>query len=68
MPRMKAKALRQQEPKELQNRLFELRGELARLSGLRQRGIIQKKSGSIRRVKQDIARLLTIMNEKGVVE
>lgn len=68
MPRMKAKALRQQEPKELQDRLFELRGELARLSGLRQRGIIQKKSGSIRRVKMDIARLLTIMNEKGVVE
>lgn len=65
---MKAKALRQQEPKELQDRLFELRGELARLSGLRQRGIIQKKSGSIRRVKMDIARLLTIMNEKGVVE
>jgi large subunit ribosomal protein L29 len=65
---MKAKALRQQEPKELQDRLFELRGELARLSGLRQRGIIQKKSGSIRRVKQDIARLLTIMNEKGVAE
>jgi ribosomal protein L29 len=65
---MKAKALRQQEPKELQDRLFELRGELARLSGLRQRGIIQKKSGSIRRVKMDIARLLTIMNEKDVVE
>jgi large subunit ribosomal protein L29 len=65
---MKAKALRQQEPKELQDRLFELRGELARLSGLRQRGIIQKKSGSIRRVKEDIARVLTIMNEKGVVE
>jgi ribosomal protein L29 len=65
---MKAKALRQQEPKELQDRLFELRGELARLSGLRQRGIIQKKSGSIRRVKMDIARLLTIMNEKGVIE
>jgi len=65
---MKAKALRQQEPKELQDRLFELRGELARLSGLRQRGIIQKKSGSIRRVKMDIARLLTIMNEKGVTE
>ena len=60
--------MRQQEPKELQDRLFELRGELARLSGLRQRGIIQKKSGSIRRVKMDIARLLTIMNEKGVVE
>ena len=68
MPRVKAKALRQQEPKELQDRVFELRGELARLSGLRQRGIIQKKSGIIRRVKQDIARVLTVMNEKGVVE
>ncbi len=68
MPRMKAKALRQQEPDQLRDRLFELRTELARLNSLRARGMIQKQSGSPRRVKRDIARVLTVMKEKGVVE
>jgi ribosomal protein L29 len=68
LPRMKAKALRQQDPNQLKDRLFELRGELARLKSLGARGIIQKQSGSPRRVKRDIARLLTIMKEKGQVE
>ena len=68
MPRVKAKALRQQDPDQLKDRLFELRGELARLKGLTARGMIQKKSGNPRRLKRDIARLLTIMKEKGTVE
>jgi len=65
---MKAKALRSQEPEQLKDRLFELRGELSRLKGLTARGMIQKQSGSLSRVKRDIARVLTIMNEKGLVE
>ena len=68
MPRMKAKALRQQDPNQLKDRLFELRGELARLRSLTARGMIQKQSGSVKRVKRDIARLLTVMKEKGAVE
>jgi large subunit ribosomal protein L29 len=68
LPRMKTKALRQQDPDQLKDRLFELRGELARLKSLMARGMIQKQSGSPARVKRDIARLLTIMNEKGVRE
>jgi ribosomal protein L29 len=68
LPRLKAKALRQQDPKQLQDRLFELRGELSRLKSLGARGLLQKQGGSVGRVKRDIARLLTVMNEKGVVE
>lgn len=68
MPRVKAKALRDQEPDQLKDRLFELRGELSRLKGLGARGMIQKQSGSVRRVKRDIARVLTIMSERGLVE
>ena len=68
MPRVKAKALREQEPDQLRDRLFELRSELARLTSLRARGMIQKQSGSPHRVKRDIARLLTVMKEKGVSE
>ena len=65
---MKAKALRKQDPDQLKDRLFELRGELARLRSLTARGMIQKQGGKVGRVKRDIARLLTVMNEKGQVE
>jgi ribosomal protein L29 len=68
MPRVKAKALRQQDPDQLKDRLFELRGELARLRSLTARGMIQKQSGSPARVKRDIARLLTVLREKGGTE
>jgi ribosomal protein L29 len=68
VPRVKAKALRQQDPDQLKDRLFELRGELARLRSLTARGMIQKQSGSPARVKRDIARLLTVLNEKGATE
>jgi len=65
---MKPKALREQEPDQLRDRLYELRGELARLRSLVARGMIQKQSGSPSRVKRDIARVLTVMKEKGVAE
>ena len=68
MPRVKAKALRQQAPDQLKDRLFELRGELTRLRSLTARGMIQKQSGSPARVKRDIARLLTVLTEKGATE
>ncbi len=68
MPRVKAKALRQQDADQLKDRLFELRGELARLRSLTARGMIQKQSGSPARVKRDIARLLTVLKEKGATE
>ena len=68
MPRVKAKALRQQDPDQLKDRLFELRGELARLRSLVARGMIQKQSGSPARVKRDIARVLTVLKEKGATE
>ncbi len=68
MPRTKASALRKQDPDQLKDRLFELRGELARLRSLTARGMIQKQSGSVSRVKRDIARVLTVMKEKGQIE
>ena len=68
MPRTKAKALRKQYPDQLKDRLVELRGERARLRSLTARGTIQKQSGSVSRVKRDIARVLTVMKEKGHVE
>ena len=68
MPSLKAKALRQQDANQLRDRLFELRGELARLNGMVATGRIQKKSGNPSRVKREIARVLTVMRETGVTE
>ena len=68
MPRVKAKALRQQDPEQLRDRLFALRGELANLKSKSARGMIQKRSGEVQRVRRDIARLLTVMKEVGAVE
>jgi len=68
LPRVKTKTLREQDSESLKDRLFELRGELSKLQGLNARGMIQKQSGKIGRIKRDIARILTVMNEKGVTE
>ncbi len=65
---MKTKTLREQDSEQLKDRLFELRGELSKLQGLNARGMIQKQSGKIGRIKRDIARILTVMTEKGVTE
>ena len=68
MPRVKAKSLREQDHDQLRDRLFELRGELSKLRGLAARGMIQKEAGNIRRLQKDVARVLTVMREKGVSE
>jgi len=68
LPRVKAKALRQQDPEQLKDRLFALRGELANLQSKSARGMIQKRSGEVSRVKRDIARVLTVMREIGAAE
>lgn len=68
MPRVKAKSLREQDPQQLRDRLFELRGELSKLRGRAARGMIQKEAGNINRLQKDVARVLTVMTEKGISE
>ena len=68
MPQLKPKELRDQDADKLRQTLFDLRSELSKLSGDAQRGIIKKDVGNIHRVRKDIARVITIMQEKGVQE
>ena len=68
MPQLKPKELRAQGTDKLRQTLFDLRSELSKLSGEAQRGIVKKDVGNIRRIKKDIARVITVMHEKGVVE
>ena len=68
MPQLKPKELRTQGTDKLRQTLFDLRSELSKLSGEAQRGIVKKDVGNIRRIKKDIARVITVMHEKGAVE
>lgn len=68
MPQLKPRELRQQEAEKLRQTLFDLRAEYSKLEGNKERGLIQKDVGKVRRVRRDIARVLTIMREKGVTE
>ena len=68
MSKLRVKELRQQDQTQLRNRLFELRGDLLKLRSSAARGMIQKQSGNIKRIRKDIARILTVMKEKGVSE
>ncbi len=68
MSKLRVKELREQDQTQLSSRLFELRGDLAKLRSSAARGMIQKQSGNIKRVRKDIARILTVMKEKGVSE
>lgn len=68
MAQLKPRELRQQDAEKLRQTLFDLRSELAKLQGNAQRGLAQKDVGKVRRVRKDVARVLTVMREKGVAE
>jgi ribosomal protein L29 len=68
MPQLKPKELRKQEADKLRQTLFDLRSELSKLAGGAQRGVVKKDVGNIKRLRRDIARVVTVMNEKGVTE
>ena len=66
MPVLKASELRKKSTEELMKQLAELRRELFRLNTLSTRGIIGKESGKVRVVRRNVARILTVLRERGV--
>ncbi len=68
MTQLKAKDLRKQDADKLRQTLFDLRSELSKVKGGAERGIVKKDVGKIRRMQRGIAIVLTVMNEKGVIE
>ena len=57
------KAVRELNEEHLKDRIAEMRTELAKLEVENAKGTLRKESGKINRVKKDIARLLTRLNE-----
>jgi ribosomal protein L29 len=68
MAQLKPKELRKQDPEKLRQTLFDLRSELSKLRGGAQRGLVKKDVGNIRRIRRDVAVVLTVMREKGIAE
>ena len=68
MPQLKPKDLRTQDAEKLRQTLFDLRSELSKLSGNLDRGLVKKDAGKVKAVRRNIARVLTVMHQKGVTE
>ncbi|HZX45313.1 MAG TPA: 50S ribosomal protein L29 [Candidatus Nanoarchaeia archaeon] len=61
---MKAKEIRSLSKEDCKAKLLELRKELMRLNGQIASGTTPKSPGQVKQIKKNIARILTIMNEK----
>ena len=68
MTQLKPKELRNQDADKLRQTLFDLRSELAKLAGGAQRGVVKKDIGNIKRLRREVARVITVMHEKGIAE
>ena len=64
MARVKLKNLKEMNQTDLGEKLSELKSELLKLKSERAKGTLKKQTGSIRWVRRDIARILTILEEK----
>ena len=63
MGRLKMKTVRELYEGDLKSRIEQMRTELSKLAVENAKGTLRKESGKINRVKKDIARLLTRLNE-----
>jgi len=50
---------------DLTDKLSELKADLAKLMAEAAKGTLKKQSGDIRWIRRDIARIMTILNERG---
>ena len=63
MCRLKMKSVRELNEGDLKDRIEQMRTELSKLQVENAKGTLRKESGKIKRIKRDLARLLTRLNE-----
>ena len=63
MSKLKMKAVREMNEKDLTDRVRQMRTELSKLQTENAKGTLRKESGKIKPIKRNIARLLTRLNE-----
>ncbi len=64
MARVKLRVLQDMNQTELEEKLSELKSELIKLKSEKAKGTLKKETGSIKWIRRDIARILTILREK----
>ncbi|HET7149338.1 MAG TPA: 50S ribosomal protein L29 [Candidatus Nitrosopolaris sp.] len=65
MARLRLKTLREMNDPDLSDKLSELNADLAKLRAEGSKGTLKKQTGDIRWIRRDIARIMTILNERG---
>ena len=63
MAMLKMKSIRQLNEKDLRDRVEQMRTELSKLQTENAKGTLRKETGKIRKVRKEVARLLTRLNE-----
>ena len=63
MTMLKMKSIRELNEKDLRDRVEQMKTELSKLQTENAKGTLRKETGKIRKVKKEIARLLTRLNE-----
>tara|TARA_B100001105_G_scaffold116963_1_gene93600 strand:+ start:210 stop:413 length:204 start_codon:yes stop_codon:yes gene_type:complete len=63
MARLKNKAIREMNEKDLQDRLKQIRTDLFKLRVESKKGTLRKESGKLRLLRNNIARIMTRINE-----
>ena len=66
MGRVKLKTLREMNDNDLSDKLFELNTELAKMRSEGAKGTLKKQTGNIKWLRRDIARIMTLQNERRV--
>jgi large subunit ribosomal protein L29 len=66
MGRVKLKTLREMNVNDLSDKLFELNTELAKMRSEGAKGTLKKQTGNIKWLRRDIARIMTLQNERKV--
>ena len=64
MARLKAKTLREMNDQDLADKLAELKADLGKLRVEKSKGTLKKETASIRWLRRDIARMMTLINER----
>ena len=63
MGMLKMKSIRELNEKDLKDRVEQMRTELSKLQTENAKGTLRKETGKIRKVRKEVARLLTRLNE-----
>ncbi len=64
MGRIKLKTLQEMNDIDLTDKLSDLKADLAKLRSEGAKGTLKKRTGDIRWVRRDIARIMTLLNER----